>query len=90
MQALDGIHIEPLPRAVQQAFSEYMHGHSTEQLSPEADLSCIDPSLVRTLMPFQQDGVKYVTLFGFPATETVLATSGHFGLLVDARTRFAI
>uniref|UniRef100_F6SKP2 SWI/SNF-related matrix-associated actin-dependent regulator of chromatin subfamily A-like protein 1 n=1 Tax=Monodelphis domestica TaxID=13616 RepID=F6SKP2_MONDO len=57
---LPGIHLEPLPKAVVQAFAGYLaktSSHSEE--IPEADLSAVDPKLVSSLMPFQRIGVNF-------------------------------
>lgn len=53
------VEVEPLPRAVIQAFSARFDGSDARSLPiPEADLSSIDPSLTSSLMPFQREGVK--------------------------------
>ncbi|XP_028992553.1 SWI/SNF-related matrix-associated actin-dependent regulator of chromatin subfamily A-like protein 1 isoform X2 [Betta splendens] len=63
MDLLGGIaavEVEPLPRAVIQAFSARFDGTEARSLEvPEADLSSIDPSLTRSLMPFQKEGVNF-------------------------------
>ncbi|KAM4608367.1 SWI/SNF-related matrix-associated actin-dependent regulator of chromatin subfamily A-like protein 1 [Polymixia lowei] len=63
MDVLSGIasvEVEPLPRAVIQAFSARFDGTLARSLEvPEADLSSIDPSLTRSLMPFQREGVNF-------------------------------
>uniref|UniRef100_A0A672JLD9 SWI/SNF-related matrix-associated actin-dependent regulator of chromatin subfamily A-like protein 1 n=1 Tax=Salarias fasciatus TaxID=181472 RepID=A0A672JLD9_SALFA len=52
--------VEPLPRAVIQAFAARFDGTEARSLDvPEADLSGIDPSLTRSLMPFQREGVNF-------------------------------
>lgn len=62
MDGLSGIaavEVEPLPRAIIQAFAARFDGTQARSLEvPEADLSSIDPSLTRSLMPFQREGVK--------------------------------
>ena len=62
MDLLGGIaavEVEPLPRAVVQAFSSRFDGTEARSLDvPEADLSSIDTSLTCSLMPFQREGVK--------------------------------
>ncbi|KAK6315521.1 hypothetical protein J4Q44_G00150500 [Coregonus suidteri] len=57
---IPSVEIEPLPRVVVQAFSALFEGSQTWPSEvPEADLSSIDPSLTRSLMPFQRDGVNF-------------------------------
>lgn len=62
MDLLGGIaavEVEPLPRAIVQAFSARFDRTEARSLDfPEADLSSIDPSLTGSLMPFQREGVK--------------------------------
>uniref|UniRef100_A0A8P4G4K2 SWI/SNF-related matrix-associated actin-dependent regulator of chromatin subfamily A-like protein 1 n=1 Tax=Dicentrarchus labrax TaxID=13489 RepID=A0A8P4G4K2_DICLA len=54
------VEVEPLPRAIVQAFSARFDGTEARSLDvPEADLSSIDPSLTRSLMPFQKEGVNF-------------------------------
>uniref|UniRef100_A0AAR2KA13 SWI/SNF-related matrix-associated actin-dependent regulator of chromatin subfamily A-like protein 1 n=1 Tax=Pygocentrus nattereri TaxID=42514 RepID=A0AAR2KA13_PYGNA len=54
------VEIEPLPRAVLQAFSsQFEKSQSKAQEIPEADLSSVDPTLTRSLMPFQLYGVNF-------------------------------
>ncbi|XP_036400529.1 SWI/SNF-related matrix-associated actin-dependent regulator of chromatin subfamily A-like protein 1 [Megalops cyprinoides] len=54
------VEVEPLPRAVVQAFSsQFERSQATPSDVPEADLSAIDPVLTRSLMPFQRDGVNF-------------------------------
>uniref|UniRef100_UPI003AB0F028 SWI/SNF-related matrix-associated actin-dependent regulator of chromatin subfamily A-like protein 1 n=1 Tax=Centroberyx gerrardi TaxID=166262 RepID=UPI003AB0F028 len=63
MDVLSGIaavEVEPLPRAIIQAFCARLDGPQAGSLEvPEADLSTIDPSLTRSLMPFQREGVNF-------------------------------
>ncbi|XP_072541661.1 SWI/SNF-related matrix-associated actin-dependent regulator of chromatin subfamily A-like protein 1 [Salminus brasiliensis] len=63
MEALNdvsAVEIEPLPRAVLQAFSsQFEKSHSKAAEVPEADLSGVDPTLARSLMPFQLYGVNF-------------------------------
>lgn len=63
MELLGGIaavEVEPLPRAVIQAFSARFDGTEARSLDvPEADLSGIDPTLTHSLMPFQREGVNF-------------------------------
>ncbi|XP_044525365.1 SWI/SNF-related matrix-associated actin-dependent regulator of chromatin subfamily A-like protein 1 [Gracilinanus agilis] len=57
---LPGIHLEPLPKAVVQAFAGYLTKTSSHpEEVPEADLSAVDPKLVSSLMPFQRIGVNF-------------------------------
>ncbi|KAG7464161.1 hypothetical protein MATL_G00184420 [Megalops atlanticus] len=54
------VEVEPLPRAVVQAFSsQFERSQATPSDVPEADLSAIDPVLTCSLMPFQRDGVNF-------------------------------
>ncbi|XP_031155250.1 SWI/SNF-related matrix-associated actin-dependent regulator of chromatin subfamily A-like protein 1 isoform X3 [Sander lucioperca] len=54
------VEVEPLPRAVVQAFSSRFDGTEARSLDvPEADLSSIDPVLTCSLMPFQREGVNF-------------------------------
>ncbi|KAM9344111.1 SWI/SNF-related matrix-associated actin-dependent regulator of chromatin subfamily A-like protein 1 [Pholidichthys leucotaenia] len=63
MDLLGGIaavEVEPLPRAVIQAFCASFDGTEARSLTiPEADLSSIDPALIHSLMPFQREGVNF-------------------------------
>lgn len=53
------VEMEPLPRAVVQAFSANFDSTDARPSDvPEADLSAVDSSLTRSLMPFQREGVK--------------------------------
>ncbi|KAM6934194.1 SWI/SNF-related matrix-associated actin-dependent regulator of chromatin subfamily A-like protein 1 [Xenentodon cancila] len=55
-----GVEVEPLPRAIIQAFSARFDGTEARSLDvPEADLSNIDPTLTSSLMPFQREGVDF-------------------------------
>ncbi|KAG7330920.1 hypothetical protein KOW79_004889 [Hemibagrus wyckioides] len=57
---ISAVEVEPLPRAVLQAFSsQFDKSHSRAAEIPEADLSGIDTTLTRSLMPFQQHGVDF-------------------------------
>ncbi|KAM3607867.1 uncharacterized protein V6R79_015411 [Siganus canaliculatus] len=54
------VEVEPLPRAIVQAFSARFDGtEATASDVPEADLSSIDPTLTCSLMPFQKEGVNF-------------------------------
>ncbi|KAI4893006.1 hypothetical protein NFI96_027330 [Prochilodus magdalenae] len=63
MEALNDIpavEIEPLPRSVLQAFSsQFEKSQSKAAEIPEADLSGVDSTLTRSLMPFQLYGVNF-------------------------------
>lgn len=63
MDLLGGIaavEVEPLPRAIIQAFSASFDGPRARSLDvPEADLSSIEPTLTCSLMPFQREGVNF-------------------------------
>ncbi|XP_051937415.1 SWI/SNF-related matrix-associated actin-dependent regulator of chromatin subfamily A-like protein 1 [Hippocampus zosterae] len=63
MELLGGIaavEVEPLPRAVLQAFSTSFEGPRARSLDvPEADLSSIDPTITSSLLPFQMEGVNF-------------------------------
>ncbi|XP_060732865.1 SWI/SNF-related matrix-associated actin-dependent regulator of chromatin subfamily A-like protein 1 [Tachysurus vachellii] len=57
---ISDVEVEPLPRAVLQAFSsQFETSHSRAAEIPEADLSGIDTTLTRSLMPFQLHGVNF-------------------------------
>ena len=63
MKAVSGlrpaIQVEPLPRAVLQVFGAKARPDSEDAtVIPQADISQVDPILVNSLMPFQQEGVK--------------------------------
>ncbi|XP_044222028.1 SWI/SNF-related matrix-associated actin-dependent regulator of chromatin subfamily A-like protein 1 [Thunnus albacares] len=63
MDLLGGIaavEVEPLPRAIIQAFSASFDGPRARSVDvPEADLSSIEPKLTCSLMPFQREGVNF-------------------------------
>ncbi|XP_056285541.1 SWI/SNF-related matrix-associated actin-dependent regulator of chromatin subfamily A-like protein 1 [Pseudoliparis swirei] len=60
VSGIAAVEVEPLPRAIVQAFSARFDGTDARSLDvPEADLSSIDPSLTCSLMPFQRDGVNF-------------------------------
>ncbi|XP_035532610.1 SWI/SNF-related matrix-associated actin-dependent regulator of chromatin subfamily A-like protein 1 [Morone saxatilis] len=60
LSGMAAVEVEPLPRAIVQAFSARFDGTEARSLDvPEADLSSIDPSLTRSLMPFQKEGVNF-------------------------------
>uniref|UniRef100_A0A8C6WXU2 SWI/SNF-related matrix-associated actin-dependent regulator of chromatin subfamily A-like protein 1 n=1 Tax=Neogobius melanostomus TaxID=47308 RepID=A0A8C6WXU2_9GOBI len=54
------VEVEPLPRAIIQAFCARFQGPQARSVDiPEADLSNIDPTLTTSLMPFQRVGVNF-------------------------------
>ncbi|XP_060786319.1 SWI/SNF-related matrix-associated actin-dependent regulator of chromatin subfamily A-like protein 1 isoform X2 [Neoarius graeffei] len=60
LKSIPTVEVEPLPRAVLQAFSsQFEKSHSRAPEIPEADLSGIELTLTCSLMPFQQDGVNF-------------------------------
>lgn len=60
LSGIAAVEVEPLPRAIVQAFSARFDGTEARSLDvPEADLSSIDPSLTHNLMPFQREGVNF-------------------------------
>ncbi|XP_037542322.1 SWI/SNF-related matrix-associated actin-dependent regulator of chromatin subfamily A-like protein 1 [Nematolebias whitei] len=60
LRGIAAVEVEPLPRAVIQAFSASFDGTGARSLAvSEADLSNIDPSLTSSLMPFQREGVNF-------------------------------
>lgn len=72
---ISAVEVEPLPRAVLQAFSsQFDKSHSKAAEIPEADLSGIDTTLTRSLMPFQQHGVEYVPYTSLTAILIVVQT----------------
>lgn len=59
LSKIAAVEVEPLPRAVVQAFSARFDGTEARSSQvPEADLSGVDPALTCSLMPFQREGVK--------------------------------
>ncbi|CAL8265793.1 unnamed protein product [Lota lota] len=85
MERLGGmaaVEVEPLPRAVVQAFCARFDGTPARPVDvPEADLSAIDPSLTRSLMPFQRDGVNFAV---FKEGRLLLADDMGLGKTVQA------
>ncbi|KAK5861167.1 hypothetical protein PBY51_022583 [Eleginops maclovinus] len=60
LSGIAAVEVEPLPRAIIQAFSASFDGTEARSLDvPEADLSSIDSSLTCSLMPFQREGVNF-------------------------------
>lgn len=59
LSKIAAVEVEPLPRAIVQAFSARFDGTEARSSDiPEADLSSIDSTLTCCLMPFQREGVK--------------------------------
>nr|XP_006636786.2 PREDICTED: SWI/SNF-related matrix-associated actin-dependent regulator of chromatin subfamily A-like protein 1 [Lepisosteus oculatus]XP_015214755.1 PREDICTED: SWI/SNF-related matrix-associated actin-dependent regulator of chromatin subfamily A-like protein 1 [Lepisosteus oculatus]XP_015214756.1 PREDICTED: SWI/SNF-related matrix-associated actin-dependent regulator of chromatin subfamily A-like protein 1 [Lepisosteus oculatus]XP_015214757.1 PREDICTED: SWI/SNF-related matrix-associated actin-de len=60
LSRIPAVEVEPLPRAVLQTFSpQFERSVSSLPEIPEADLSSVDSSLTRSLMPFQREGVNF-------------------------------
>ncbi|CAG09296.1 unnamed protein product, partial [Tetraodon nigroviridis] len=60
LSKIAAVEVEPLPRAVVQAFSARFDGTEARSSQvPEADLSGVDPALTCSLMPFQREGVNF-------------------------------
>uniref|UniRef100_A0A674NBG6 SWI/SNF-related matrix-associated actin-dependent regulator of chromatin subfamily A-like protein 1 n=1 Tax=Takifugu rubripes TaxID=31033 RepID=A0A674NBG6_TAKRU len=60
LSKIAAVEVEPLPRAIVQAFSARFDGTEARSSDiPEADLSSIDPTLTCSLMPFQREGVNF-------------------------------
>uniref|UniRef100_A0A6Q2YA40 SWI/SNF-related matrix-associated actin-dependent regulator of chromatin subfamily A-like protein 1 n=1 Tax=Esox lucius TaxID=8010 RepID=A0A6Q2YA40_ESOLU len=58
--AIPSVEVEPLPRAVIQVFSAQFESSQTRPSDvPDVDLTSIDSSLTRSLMPFQREGVNF-------------------------------
>ncbi|XP_061926024.1 SWI/SNF-related matrix-associated actin-dependent regulator of chromatin subfamily A-like protein 1 [Entelurus aequoreus] len=85
MELLGGIaavEVEPLPRAVVQAFSDRFEGPQAKSLDvPEADLSHVDPLITSSLMPFQKEGVNFAV---FKQGRLLLADDMGLGKTVQA------
>uniref|UniRef100_A0A8C9TDG7 SWI/SNF-related matrix-associated actin-dependent regulator of chromatin subfamily A-like protein 1 n=1 Tax=Scleropages formosus TaxID=113540 RepID=A0A8C9TDG7_SCLFO len=65
LASLPLVEVEPLPRAVVQAFGlQFERSHSHLPEVPDADLSSVDPTLSHSLMPFQHDGVSFAVYQG--------------------------
>ncbi|CAJ1079233.1 SWI/SNF-related matrix-associated actin-dependent regulator of chromatin subfamily A-like protein [Xyrichtys novacula] len=63
LSGIAAVEVEPLPRAIVQAFSASFDGSEARSLVvPEADLSSIDSTLTHSLMPFQREGVNFAVL----------------------------
>uniref|UniRef100_A0AAV2JX92 SWI/SNF-related matrix-associated actin-dependent regulator of chromatin subfamily A-like protein 1 n=1 Tax=Knipowitschia caucasica TaxID=637954 RepID=A0AAV2JX92_KNICA len=60
LSGIAAVEVEPLPRAIIQAFSARFEGAPARSVAiPEADLSNIDSTLTASLMPFQRVGVNF-------------------------------
>uniref|UniRef100_A0AAQ5Y4Y9 SWI/SNF-related matrix-associated actin-dependent regulator of chromatin subfamily A-like protein 1 n=1 Tax=Amphiprion ocellaris TaxID=80972 RepID=A0AAQ5Y4Y9_AMPOC len=76
------VEVEPLPRAIIQAFSASFDGTEARSLDvPEADLSSIDSSLTCSLMPFQREGVNFAV---FKQGRLLLADDMGLGKTIQA------
>ncbi|XP_054642861.1 SWI/SNF-related matrix-associated actin-dependent regulator of chromatin subfamily A-like protein 1 isoform X2 [Dunckerocampus dactyliophorus] len=85
MELLGGIaavEVEPLPRAIVQAFSARFEGPQARSLDvPVADLSHVDPLITSSLMPFQREGVNFAV---FKQGRLLLADDMGLGKTVQA------
>ncbi|KAG7502720.1 SWI SNF-related matrix-associated actin-dependent regulator of chromatin subfamily A 1 [Solea senegalensis] len=82
LSGIAAVEVEPLPRALIQAFSARFEGTDARSLAiPEADLSSIDPSLTHSLMPFQREGVNFAV---FKQGRLLLADDMGLGKTVQA------
>ncbi|KAK0149509.1 SWI/SNF-related matrix-associated actin-dependent regulator of chromatin subfamily A-like protein 1 [Merluccius polli] len=82
LRGIAAAEVEPLPRAVVQAFCARFSGTQARPLEvPEADLSAVDPTLTRSLMPFQRDGVNFAV---FKEGRLLLADDMGLGKTVQA------
>ncbi|KAM9548709.1 SWI/SNF-related matrix-associated actin-dependent regulator of chromatin subfamily A-like protein 1 [Guaruba guarouba] len=62
LQSLVSIEVEPLPEAVIQAFAAQIQRSTSQTDVPDADLSVVDSKIVKSLMPFQREGVNFAIL----------------------------
>ncbi|XP_071802935.1 SWI/SNF-related matrix-associated actin-dependent regulator of chromatin subfamily A-like protein 1 [Asterias amurensis] len=53
------VEIEPLPKTICTAFRRQRHGKEGNRVIPEANLKCVDSTLVNALMGFQREGVNF-------------------------------
>ncbi|XP_022051842.1 SWI/SNF-related matrix-associated actin-dependent regulator of chromatin subfamily A-like protein 1 isoform X2 [Acanthochromis polyacanthus] len=82
LSGIAAVEVEPLPRAIIQAFSARFDGTEARSLDvPEADLSSIDPSLTCSLMPFQREGVNFAV---FKQGRLLLADDMGLGKTIQA------
>ncbi|NXG06646.1 SMAL1 protein, partial [Sakesphorus luctuosus] len=59
LQSLVSVEVEPLPEAVIQTFAAQLRRSPSQTDIPDADLSVVDSKIVRSLMPFQREGVNF-------------------------------
>uniref|UniRef100_A0A672TEZ6 SWI/SNF-related matrix-associated actin-dependent regulator of chromatin subfamily A-like protein 1 n=1 Tax=Strigops habroptila TaxID=2489341 RepID=A0A672TEZ6_STRHB len=59
---LVSVEMEPLPEAVIQAFAAQVQRSTSRTDIPDADLSVVDSKIVKSLMPFQREGVNFAIL----------------------------
>uniref|UniRef100_A0A3P8TFZ4 SWI/SNF-related matrix-associated actin-dependent regulator of chromatin subfamily A-like protein 1 n=1 Tax=Amphiprion percula TaxID=161767 RepID=A0A3P8TFZ4_AMPPE len=82
LSGIAAVEVEPLPRAIIQAFSASFDGTEARSLDvPEADLSSIDSSLTCSLMPFQREGVNFAV---FKQGRLLLADDMGLGKTIQA------
>ncbi|XP_010016288.1 PREDICTED: SWI/SNF-related matrix-associated actin-dependent regulator of chromatin subfamily A-like protein 1, partial [Nestor notabilis] len=62
LQSLVSVEVEPLPDAVIQAFAAQIQRSTSRTDVPDADLSVVDSKIVKSLMPFQREGVNFAIL----------------------------
>ncbi|XP_030909261.1 SWI/SNF-related matrix-associated actin-dependent regulator of chromatin subfamily A-like protein 1 isoform X2 [Melopsittacus undulatus] len=62
LQSLVSVEVEPLPEAVIQAFAAQIQRTTSQTDVPDADLSVVDSKIVKSLMPFQREGVNFAIL----------------------------
>ncbi|XP_074857466.1 SWI/SNF-related matrix-associated actin-dependent regulator of chromatin subfamily A-like protein 1 isoform X2 [Carettochelys insculpta] len=60
VRSLPSVEVEPLPKPVIQAFAPQLDKPALRVSDiPEADLSAVDSKIVKSLMPFQREGVNF-------------------------------
>ncbi|XP_057286129.1 SWI/SNF-related matrix-associated actin-dependent regulator of chromatin subfamily A-like protein 1 [Pezoporus wallicus] len=62
LQSLASVEVEPLPEAVIQTFAAQIQRTTSQTDIPDADLSVVDSRIVKSLMPFQREGVNFAIL----------------------------
>uniref|UniRef100_A0A8B9GL79 SWI/SNF-related matrix-associated actin-dependent regulator of chromatin subfamily A-like protein 1 n=1 Tax=Amazona collaria TaxID=241587 RepID=A0A8B9GL79_9PSIT len=62
LQSLVSVEVEPLPEAVIRAFAAQIQRSASQTDVPDADLSVVDSKIVKSLMPFQREGVNFAIL----------------------------
>ncbi|NWR69179.1 SMAL1 protein, partial [Centropus unirufus] len=62
LQSLVAVEVEPLPEAVIQTFAAQIQRSTSQTDVPDADLSVVDSEIVKSLMPFQREGVNFAIL----------------------------